>query len=377
MEKIEIILDNYSQETKNTALVAALKSENSTLVELVLKLKPDLLAGGAELFRYAIKNCDFELLGELLWEPEICENQKLMDEGVRLAVSLARTEKYEVLARLIENVASANVAVEALLGLDHPSFDVITDLIKLGAKVHFWPMHLDKHQLIAEKLFKKGLGKNVEFSNVALEQFCLTICKNKKQGVVKRIAKERPDLLPALTQIAVAGGYTETVRVLHQEKALTTIGDELFEKAISKKHYFTVKYLAKSGIRELVDTDVFNAAAFGNVKMVQCLIEQMNLQGKVLTDETYSKIIRVACVFERTDCVKMLLDEGHKCDFDANIKTATVNGDIKTLELLMKYATKLSKAKLEEAINAAVRNDNLQLACKLSAYADKYPEKFQ
>lgn len=47
MEKIEIILDNYSQEEKNAALVAALKSGDSTLIELALKLKPDILAGGA------------------------------------------------------------------------------------------------------------------------------------------------------------------------------------------------------------------------------------------------------------------------------------------------------------------------------------------
>ena len=377
MEKIEIILDNYSQETKNKALVAALKSENSTLVELALKLEPDILAGGAELFKYAVTNCNFELLGELLWEPEISDNQELLNEGVRIAVSLIRTEWYEVLARLIEDGASVDVAVKALLELEHPSFNVIIGLLKLGAKAYFYPMHLDKHQLIAEKLFKEGFGKSVEFSNVGLEQFCLTVCKNNKQGVVKKIAKERPDLLPTLTQIAITGGFTSTVKVLHQEKVLTTIDDEIFENAISKKRYFTVKYLAKSGIREIVDTDVFNAAAVGSVKMVQCLIEQMHLQEKVLTDETYSKIIRIACVFERTDCVKMLLEEGHKCDFDANIEVATVNGDIKTLELLMKYATKLSKTKFEETINVAVSNDNLRLACKLSDYADKYPEKFK
>ena len=89
METIEIISDNYSQATKNEALVAALKSDNATLVELVLKLKPDLLAGGAELFKYAVRNCNFELLGELLWEPEIGDNQELLNEGIRIAVSLA------------------------------------------------------------------------------------------------------------------------------------------------------------------------------------------------------------------------------------------------------------------------------------------------
>ena len=378
MEKIEIIIDNYSQEEKNAALVSALKSENSTLVELVLKLKPDLLAGGAELFKYAIKNCDFELLGELLREPEICENQKLMDEGVRLAVSLARTEKYEVLARLIENVASANVAVEALLGLNNPSFDVITDLLKLGAKAHFWPMHLDKHQLIAEKLFKYGFAKSVEFSEVALEQFCLTICQNNKQGVVKKLVKDRPEMVGKLTEIAVKGGYTSIVKLLHQEKAITAIDDKLFEKAITEKHYFTVKYLVENRIRELKHTDVINAAAFGTVKMMLFLIEQIKLQGNDRTLEHLECVIEIACAFNRVDSVKALLDaSGYKCNFDANIKFAATHGDIKMVDLLMKYATKLSNATFDEGIKMAHMNNYVRLAFKMREYRRKNPEKFQ
>ena len=102
MEKIEIILDNYSQKEKNAALVAALKSENSTLVELVLKLNPDLEAGGAELFKYAIKECDFKLLGDLLLKTEISNNQETLNEGIRIAVSLTRTEWCEILSYLIQ-----------------------------------------------------------------------------------------------------------------------------------------------------------------------------------------------------------------------------------------------------------------------------------
>lgn len=153
MEKIEIILENYSQEEKNAALVAALKSGNSTLVELVLKLKPDILAGGAELFKYAIRNCNFELLEKLLYEPGIGDNQELLNEGIRIAVSLTQPERYNIVDALIQDSGDANVAVEELLKLNNPSTDAIIDLMKLGAKAYFWPMHLDKHQLIAEKLF--------------------------------------------------------------------------------------------------------------------------------------------------------------------------------------------------------------------------------
>jgi len=376
MEKIEIILDNYSQEEKNAALVAALKSSNSTLVELVLKLKPDILAGGAELFKYAIRKCDFELLGTLLSKPEISDNKELLNEGVCIAVSLTRTEWQDVLARLIEGGGSADVAVQELLEQNHPSIDVIIGLLKLGAKAHFWPMHLDKHQLIAESLFKRGFGQSIEFSRVALELFCLTICENSKQGVVKKLIKDRPELIPTLTEIAVKGGHIATVRTLHQENAITSINDKLFEKAITEKHYFTVKYLAENGIRKLKHIDVLNAAAFGTVNMMHLLIEQMVTQGNVLTSEEYSEIIRIACIHERIDCVKMLLSAGHQCDFDANIKSAAVNGDIEMVDLLMKYATKLNKTTFAEAINAVVRNAHPQLVAKMFFLSDKYRKKF-
>lgn len=339
MEKIEIIIDNYSQETKNEALVAALKSENSTLIELVLKLMPDILAGGRELFKYAIRNCDFELLGELLQKPEITENKELMDEGVRLAVSLKRTEWYEVLAELIADGASCDVALFELLKLDNPYMDVIIGLLKLGGTACFYPMHLEKNQLIAETLFKKGFGKSVEFSRVALEQFCYTICKNDKQGVVKKLIKDRPDWLAILTEIAVKNGFTPVVKVLHKENALTTINEEFFGKAIRGKQYFTVKYLAETGIRQLDFIDVITAAVFGTVKMMFFLIEQIKLQGKELTLNQMATLIKLACWSNRRDSVEALLKAGYKCDFDAHIKKAASDGRTKMVEVLMKYAT--------------------------------------
>ena len=101
MEKIEIILDNYSQEERDAALVAALKSDNSILVELALKLNADIKAGGEELFKYAITKCDTELLGDLLYWTDISDNQEVLNEGIRIAVSSKRTEWYEVLSYLI------------------------------------------------------------------------------------------------------------------------------------------------------------------------------------------------------------------------------------------------------------------------------------
>lgn len=210
-----------------------------------------------------------------------------------------------------------------------------------------------------------------------MEQFCLTICKNNKQGVVKKLVRDRPDLISTLTEIAVKGGYTETVRTLHQEKALTTVEKQLFENAISNKHYYTVRYLAENRIRELEYIDLFNAAAFGTVEMMIFLIEQMKLQGKVLTDKTYSKIIRVACISERTDCVETLLAAGHKCDFDANIKSAVVNGHMEMLSILMRYATELSVSAFDEAESLALANDHPHLAFKMREYKRGHPEKFQ
>lgn len=379
METIEIILDNYSQKTKNEALVAALKSDNATLVELVLKLKPDLLAGGAELFKYAIRNCNFELLGELLWEPEIGDNQELLNEGIRIAVSLTRTEWSEVLCTLIQDGGDANVAVEELLKQEHPSVDVIIALLKLGAKAHFWPVHIERpqHQLIAEKLFKEGFGKSVKFSDVALEQFCVRICKNNKQGVVKKLIKDRPDLVPALTAVAITGGHTATVRTLHQENALTTVEDKLFEKAISNKHYYTVRYLAENGIRKIVHMDVINAVAFGGVKMMSFLIDQMQVQGKEFTPALYAQTTRFACVSERAEVLRQLLKEGRKCNFDENIRIAAVNGDMETLSILMKNATTLSASAFEQAENFALSNNHPELASKMRSYKKAHPEKFQ
>ncbi len=377
METIEIILDNYSQKTKNEALVAALKSDNATLVELVLKLKPDLLAGGAELFKYAIRNCNFELLGELLWEPEIGDNQELLNEGIRIAVSLERTEWSEVLCTLIQDGGDANVAVEELLKQEHPSIDVIIALLKLGAKAHFWPMHLDRHQLIAEKLIKEGFGKSVKFSDVALEQFCLTICQNSRQGVVKKLIKDRPDLLPTLTEIAVKGGYTATVKLLHQENAITSIDDKLFEKAISGKHYHTVKYLAQNGIRQLKHKDVVNAAAFGTVNMMLFLISAIESQGNALTPSKFAIVIEVACAFNRVDSVKALFYAGHKCDFDANITLAANHGYRKMVDVLMQYATKLNESSFDKAAGKALANGHSYLAFRMRDHKRKNPQKFQ
>lgn len=377
MEKIEIIIDNYSQAEKNAALVAALKSEDSTLIELALKLNPDIFAGGGELFKYAIKNCNFELLGELLQNPEITENKELMDEGVRIAVSLTRTEWYQVLADLIADGASCDVAVFELLKNDNPSIDVIIGLLKLGGKAYFYPMHLEKNQLIAEILFKKGYGKSVEFSRVALEQFCYTVCKNNKQGVVKKLIKDRPEWIAILTECAVKNGFTAIVRLLYQEKAITTIDDKLFEKTIRGKHYFTVKYLAETGIRELEFTDVITAAVFGTVKMMFLFIEQIKLQGKNLSTDQFATLIKVACWSNRKDSVEALLKAGYKCDFDANIKKVAGDGRTKMVQILMKYATKLNNISFDEAINCAISNKWVHTASKMRDYRRRNPQKFE
>lgn len=379
MEKIEIILDNYPQEERDAALVAALKSGNSTLVEWALKLKADIKAGGEELFKYAIAKCDIELLGDLLYWTDISDNQEVMNEGIRMAVASTRTEKYELLSYLIQTVECANVAVEEVLKQDYPDTDVMTDLFNLGAKAHFYPMHLDRpqHQLVAEKLFKEGFGKSVEFSNVALEQFCQTVCQNSKQGVVKKLIKDRPDLVPKLTEVAITGGYTATVRTLHQENSLTTVDDEIFEKAISKKHYYTVRYLVENGIRKLVYTDVFNAAAFGGVKMMSFLIDQMKEQGEEFTPERYVQTIRIACVFERTEVVRQLLKEGRKCDFDENLRTAAVNGNMEMASILMRYAPKLNASAFDESESLVLANNYPNIASVMRSYKKKHPEKFE
>lgn len=379
MEKIEIILDNYPQEERDAALVAALKSGNSTLVEWALKLKADIKAGGEELFKYAIAKCDIELLGDLLYWTDISDNQEVMNEGIRMAVASTRTEKYELLSYLIQTVECANVAVEEVLKQDYPDTDVMTDLFNLGAKAHFYPMHLDRpqHQLVAEKLFKEGFGKSVEFSNVALEQFCQTVCQNSKQGVVKKLIKDRPDLVPKLTEIAITGGYTATVRTLHQENALTTVDDELFEKAISKKHYYTVRYLAENGIRNLVETDVVNAAAFGSVRMMSFLIDQIKAQGKEFTPKMYAKTIRVACVFERVEVVRQLLKEGRKCNFDENIRVAAVNGNMEIASIMMRHAPQLNPSAFDEAESLALSNNYPDIASAMRSYKKKHPEKFE
>lgn len=379
MEKIEIILDNYPQEERDAALVAALKSGNSTLVEWALKLKADVKSGGEELFKYAIAKCDIELLGDLLYWTDISDNQEVMNEGIRMAVASTRTEKYELLSYLIQTIECANVAVEEVLKQDYPDTDVMTDLFNLGAKAHFYPMHLDRpqHQLVAEKLFKEGFGKSVEFSNVALEQFCQTVCQNSKQGVVKKLIKDRPDLVPKLTEVAITGGYTATVRTLHQENSLTTVDDEIFEKAISKKHYYTVRYLVENGIRKLVYTDVFNAAAFGGVKMMSFLIDQMKEQGEEFTPERYVQTIRIACVFERTEVVRQLLKEGRKCDFDENLRTAAVNGNMEMASILMRYAPKLNASAFDESESLVLANNYPNIASAMRSYKKKHPEKFE
>ena len=379
MEKIEIILDNYSQEERDAALVAALKSDNSILVELALKLNADINAGGEELFKYAIAKCDIELLGDLLYWTNISDNQEVLNEGIRMAVESTRTEKWELLSYLIQTVECANVAMEEVLKQDYPNTDLMEDLFKLGAKAHFYPMHLDRpqHQLVAEKLFKNGFGKSIEFSNVALEQFCQNVCQNSRQGVVKKLIKDRSDLVPKLTEIAITGGYTATVKTLHQQKALTSVDDKLFEKAISKKQYHTVKYLVDNNIRELVDTDVINAAAFGSVTMILFFRDKMEEDGNEFTPKMYAKIIRVACVFNRTDCVKILLSEGHKCDFDENIKDAARNGHTELVCILMDYATKLDAATFNDAERLAWDNNHVHLTSKMREHKRKYPEKFQ
>ena len=377
MEKIEIIIDNYSQLQKNAALVAALKSEDSTLIELAVKLKPDVLAGGEELFKYAIRNCDFELLGELLQNPEIVENKELLDEGVRLAVTSTRTEWYDVLAVLIADGASCDVALFELLKLDNPSIEVIVGLLELGGTACFYPMHLEKNQLIAEQLFKKGFGKSVEFSRVALEHFCYTICKNDKQGVVKKLIKDRPEWIVTLTECAVKNGYTSIVRLLYQENAITTIADNIFEKTIRGKHYFTVKYLAETGIRKLEFIDVINAAVFGTVKMMFFLIEQIKLQGKNLTPNEIATLIKIACWSNRIDSVEALVKAGYQCDFDANIKRVASDGRTKMVGILMKYATKLNNINFEEAINCAISNKWIHTAFKMRDYRRRNPQKFE
>ncbi|MBQ2835351.1 MAG: hypothetical protein IJE68_00730 [Clostridia bacterium] len=361
--------------------MAALKSDNSTLVELVLKLKPDLLAGGAELFKYAIKNCNFELLGELLWEPEISDNQELLNEGIRLAISLTRSEKYEVVDTLIQDSGDANVAVEELLKQDYPSVDAIIALLKLGAKAHFWPMHLDKHQRIAERLFKEGFGKSVEFSEVAKEQFLYTICRKNRPGVIRKVIQFRTDLVDELTKIAVNKGYTDVLRLLHEEMVITSIDEKLFRKTISGKQFVTAKCIVETGLYKLKTIDIVVATRYCSIQSLKFLIDthskEIKMQEGVVDTMMYAGAIRMACCTNRPDALYAFFDLGYKCDFEECIKIAAREGYIKIIDTLVKYAGTLNEASYDEAITCAKDNGHKNTFNRLLAYKRNYPDKFQ
>ena len=170
MEKAEIVISNYYQEEKDQALVAALKSQNSVLIELALKLKPNLAVGGGALLNYAVANADMALLGELLCMPEIVNNQEIMNEAVRLAVLSERMEWFDVLKKLLEEFGNIDVALATLLENTTHKINVIMWLVENGASAYIQPMHLERILSVREHTHLLFLVKSMirpkEFSAV-------------------------------------------------------------------------------------------------------------------------------------------------------------------------------------------------------------------
>lgn len=320
MEKIEKMKKKYSQKERNMALQSALDSENSILIELALELEPDISVAGGKLLNYAILEGDTILLRKLLGFEEIRKNDQIMNEAIRVAVSLESTVWITILKELLLKGANKDVALQyVLIGKKYPR-DVSIDLIRKGAKVFISTIHIERHYEIVEEIFKLGYGQSIRFSTGGLEEFCSCICKNNRKAVVKRLIKDRPDLVEKLTEVAITGGYTATLKLLHQEKAVTTIGEEMLDKAIRKKRYFTVKYIVENALHEVSRVDIVSAAVFGSVKTLLLLVEKdvenQKKQGNEISDTRYAKVISIAKTVERLDSVKALLDAGYNGQSD-------------------------------------------------------------
>ena len=377
MEKAEIIISNYFQEEKDEALVVALKSENSVLIQLALKLKPNLAVGGGELLNYAVINADIELLGELLWMPEIAGNQKIMDEAVRLAVLSERMEWFDVLERLLEEGADKDVALATLFGERAQKNNRIRWLVENGATAYVQPMHLERNPNVVEEIFKAGYGKSIDFSPQAFCMFASNVCKNNNAGVVKALVKDRPDLTEQLIEIAVVEGYSQIVKLLCKEGAITTIDEKFFEKAIYKNHYYVIKHLVEQGAHKVEDIDVVRAAGYAGPTMLKFFIEEIKKNEPDNPSHKQKTAIYVACVQERKENALILLKEGYPCDFDRNIQVAAVNGCASLIEELMNYATSLNMVSFEEAINLAIKNNHIGTVNKMKVLKAKFQEKFQ
>ena len=173
-------------------------------------------------------------------------------------------------------------------------------------------MHIKRHQDLAEELFKLGYGKSIQFSTQGLHDFCTNICKNRREGVAKAFSRNRPDLVGKLNEVAVIGGYTSTLKVLHEENAITSISSELLDKAIRKKRYHTIKYIVENGLHELELCDIISAALFGSEKTLTLFVEN----APKITEKQYEKVIDIAKQSGKDDSVKMLMKVLYTCDTD-------------------------------------------------------------
>lgn len=312
MDTITRMKKSLSQEERNKTLISALKSENPILIELALELEPDFLAGGEMLLYYAISNSKPWVVQRLMKVPEITENKEIMNKAVRLAVSAEHLLCFSIMEILLKNGGDKDVALAAVLEYKAYPLDISIELIKKGATAFFAPMHLERHQYVAEALFKLGYGKSIQFSTQGLEDFCTNICKSSRVGAVKALIRNRPDLVEKLTQIAVIGGYTATLKVLHQENAITSISSELLDKAIRKKRYYTIKYIVENGLHELELSDIVSAAMFGSEKTLLLFVEN----APKITDEQYSKVINIAKQLGRDASAETLMKVLYTCDTD-------------------------------------------------------------
>jgi len=377
MEKAEIIISNYYQEEKDQALVDALKSQNSVLIELALKLKPNLSVGGGELLNYAVVNANIALLGELLWIPEISANNGIMDEAVRLAVLSERMEWFDVLKRLLEEGADMDVALATLFENKTHKIDAIMWLVENGAIANIYPMQLERNPNVVEKIFKAGHGKSVQFGFEGFHMFASNVCKKNNVSVVKALVKDRPDLTEQLIEIAVIEGYPKIVKLLCQEGVITTIDEKIFEKAIYANHYYVVKHLVEQGTHQVRTIDVIRAAGYAGPAILKFFLKEIKKNEPDNPSRKQKTAIYVACVNERKDNVILLLKEGYPCDFDNNIQIAAVHGCLSLIEELMNYATSLNIDKFEEAIDLAIKNNHIGTANKMKGLKAKFQAKFQ
>lgn len=381
MEIIEKVIKTNSQEKRNMALVAALDSQNSILIELALELKPDVSVGDGRLLKHAISNFDLELLDKILCICEITQNEKIMNEAVQLAASLESPMWFCILTKLIGKGGNKDVALATMIENENCTIDSIIWIIEHGAKAFFATMHIEKHQSVAEAIFKKGYGQSIQFSSEGLEAFCHNICKNNKQSVVKRIIQDCPDLVEKLIETAVTGGYTGTLKLLHEEKAVITISDKLLDKAIQNRHFVVIKYIVENGLHDVTRREIIATTFFGNVKTLFFFIkkdkQQMDLQGQYIDPMRYALGIEAVSGDNRLDNVIALLENGYKCNFATAIKNAAVKGYIKMINTLLQYAEKVSNKDFDEAIQLAIQNGHTKITEYMEAYRRKNPQKFE